>query len=427
MIRLADEAVNHFKNTDDEHLSSKFAQKKLEYTYYMPDKLFEKLRESANERGINSKGEFYLENNSEKAIHELATKVYTSNDNKLIIKTLLYHIYHHAVNGRYHSAKEFFLMSHIPDISASLDANTQVIYNRTLIQLGLAAFSLGLIQETVSCLADIVATGRIKELTGQGISKFSVNEKEEVRRLLPVHMHINTEVVDAVHLIAAMLIDTPNIIADASDNTKRQISKVYRKLYDQYKNFHGVPETYRDKVMVAGKDLQRGNWKKCYENLVGMNLWNNLTQDAQKAKEHLLVKVKEQAFKCYLTTIQSCYDAIDIQSLATKFELEKDAIHSMISKLVFNKEIKAYLDTESNCLIFEKADVNHLESKALRLADRVSTLLVNNEKIMDSKYGNYGITDKDINDGMNNKRLLNKKKMNHMLGKDKKKPKPRRN
>lgn len=96
MIRLSDEAVNHFKTTNDDFHSTKFAQKKLEYTYYMPDKLFEKLRVSANERAINTKNEFYQETASEKVIHELATKVYTSNDNKLIIKTLLYHIYNHA-------------------------------------------------------------------------------------------------------------------------------------------------------------------------------------------------------------------------------------------------------------------------------------------------------------------------------------------
>jgi len=51
-------------------------------------------------------------------------------------------------------------------------------------------------------------------------------------------------------------------------------------------------------------------------------------------------------------------------------------------KLVFNREVKAYLDVESDCLIFEKTDINKLESRAMVLADRVSTLLVNNEKIM---------------------------------------------
>jgi len=74
----------------------RFAFKRLEYIYYMPDTLLEKLRLSATERSIKGKNEFYQETNTEKTVHELATKVYTSNDNKLIIKTLLYQIYNHA-------------------------------------------------------------------------------------------------------------------------------------------------------------------------------------------------------------------------------------------------------------------------------------------------------------------------------------------
>lgn len=62
----------------------------------MSDALLEKLRVSAVERSIKAKNEFYQETSTEKVVHELATKVYTSNDNKLIIKTLLYQIYNHA-------------------------------------------------------------------------------------------------------------------------------------------------------------------------------------------------------------------------------------------------------------------------------------------------------------------------------------------
>lgn len=175
-------------------------------------------------------------------------------------------------------------MSHIPEISSSLDASTQIIYNRTLVQLGLCAFSLGLIQESVNALADIVSTGKIRELLGQGISKYPVNEKEERRRLLPYHMHINIELVEAVHLIAAMLIEVPNIIIDPVEASKKQASKVFRRQYELYKNFYGTPETSRDRIMIAGKELQHGNWKKCYDHLISANIWSKITQDAQKVR-----------------------------------------------------------------------------------------------------------------------------------------------
>jgi len=62
----------------------------------MSDKLFEKLRASASERSLETKNEFYTETNSQNTIHELATKIYKSNDTKLIVKTMLYQIYNHA-------------------------------------------------------------------------------------------------------------------------------------------------------------------------------------------------------------------------------------------------------------------------------------------------------------------------------------------
>lgn len=423
LIKLADHAFTHFKNINDNFHTSKFAQKKLEYIYYLPDNLFEKLRASATERGLNTKDEFYEEKTSEKTVHDLATRVYTATtpDNKLIIRTLLYQIYHHAINGRYHVAKEYFLMSHLSELGPNLDAGTQIIYNRTLVQLGLSAFSLGLIQESMNALNDISNSGKLRELLGQGISKNSYNEKEERRRLLPYHMHINTDLVEAVQLMSAMLIEVPNLETDVQ---KKQALRSFKKQFEVYRNFYGPPETNKDRIMVAARELQVGNWRKCYDNLEAMNIWSKLTQNSQQTKDNLLAKVKEQGFKCHLNNIRNVYDAINIQSLAKQFDLGTDAVHSMISKLVFNREIQAYLDVETDCLIFEKTDVNKLESRAQVLADRVSTLLVNNEKIMDSKYGNYGISDKDL---LTNKRNLTRKnKLNTVFNKDKKKPKTKR-
>jgi len=178
-------------------------------------------------------------------------------------------------------------MSHIPDMAPNLDINTQITYNRVLVQLGMCAFSLGLIQECVNALTDIVSSGRIKELLGQGISKNSTNEKEERRRMLPYHMHINVEVAEAVHLIASMLIEIPNIVAESIDASKKQSAKFFRKQYEQYRNFYGPPESFKDYIIVAAKELHQGNWKKCYEYLLSVNIWNKLSQDVKSVTKGL--------------------------------------------------------------------------------------------------------------------------------------------
>jgi translation initiation factor 3 subunit C len=318
-------------------------------------------------------------------------------------------------------------MSHIADMGPTLDPHTQILYNRVLVQLGLCAFSLGLIQETVNALTDIVSSGgRLRELIGQGISKMPLNEKEERRRLVPHHMFINTELVEAVHLIGAMLLEVPNIVAEQFDATKKQATKFFRKNFEVYKNFYGPPETSRDIIMVAGKALQQGNWKACYDYLMSVNIWNKLTQVTAEAQKNLLAKVKEQAFKCYIFIYQNSYDSLDIDQLASKFDITKDYIHSFVSKMVFSKELKAYLDVDSNCLMFERDGHTRLENMALTLSDKLAGFLQNNERIMDSKYGNYGFNDKDIAEGIVKKRNITKKKLN-VVSKDKKKGKGKKN
>ena len=98
-------------------------------------------------------------------------------------------------------------MSHIHENISNYDMGIQALYNRVLVQMGMAAFRLGLIFDCHQYLQEICSYGKIRELLAQGISKYTQFEKEEKRRILPFHLHIGVEIVEAVYLISAMLLD----------------------------------------------------------------------------------------------------------------------------------------------------------------------------------------------------------------------------
>lgn len=61
------------------------------------------------------------------------------------------------------------LLSTLQETIHHSDLPTQILYNRTMVQLGLCAFRHGNIKEAHNALLDIQSGGRAKELLAQGL------------------------------------------------------------------------------------------------------------------------------------------------------------------------------------------------------------------------------------------------------------------
>ena len=228
-------------------------------------------------------------------IHSLCTHLYKSSNSFLRTRAMLCHIYHYALHNDFHTARDMLLMSHLQESIYSADVATQILYNRTVVQLGLSAFRCGLIKEAQATLQDIFATQRVKELLAQGVhqQRYQVltpeQEKAERQRQLPFHMHINTELLEAAFLVSSMLVEIPLLASiDTEEQKRKAISKPFRRLLDfaDRQIFTGPPESTRDHIMQASKALQNGEWEKGRDLVQSIKIWS-LMPECTSVKEML--------------------------------------------------------------------------------------------------------------------------------------------
>merc|ERR1712086_563118 len=153
--------------------------------------------------------------------------------------------------------------------------------------------------------------------------------------------------------------------------------------------FNGPPENTRDTVMTAAKALMRGDWRKCWELVKGLKIWKLiLNQEAVLSMLH--GKIQEEALRTFLFTYSPYYDSLSLDELCGSFELEKNVVHSIMSKMMINEELHASWDQPTNCVVMNQVEPTRLQSLALQFADKAATFVENNEKLLDFRTGGYG-------------------------------------
>jgi len=310
-------------------------------------------------------------------------------------RAMLCQIYHLALHDQYYKARDMMLMSHLQETIGSFDVNTQILYNRTLTQVGLCAFRAGLVYECQTALQDICGSQRQKELLAQGLQmqRYSQitpeQERLERQRQLPFHMHINLELLECVYLTCSMLLEIPTLAQSGSapDLKKRTISKSYRRMLDYHERqiFTGPPENTRDHVMQASKALAAGEWKKAAEFITTIKIWDLLPKSAE-IKEMLEVQIQEEGLRTYLFTYAPFYDTLNVETLAGMFDLEPRKVAAIVSKMIHHEDLAAALDQVNSAIIFRRGvELSRLQSLALTLSDKAQGLIESNERVLEQR------------------------------------------
>ncbi|KAH6893502.1 eukaryotic translation initiation factor 3 [Thelonectria olida] len=378
---------------------NRIVMRRLEHVYFKPAQVVKTFEENcwkaagdSVESVITPRSEAQDAGN---LVNILCNYLFSNSDGIIRARAMLCQVYFLALHGEYYKARDMMLMSHLQENIPNFDVLSQILYNRTLVQVGLCAFRKGLVYDAQNTLQEICGSGRQKELLAQGVMMQRYGqvspeqERLEKQRQLPFHMHINLELLECVYLTCSMLLEIPLLAQTGSspDVKKRIISKTYRRMleYHERQIFTGPPENTRDHVMQASKALAAGEWKKSITFIHSIKIWD-LLPNAEEIKTMLSKQIQEEGLRTYLFTYAPFYDTLAIETLSTMFELDASKVSAVISKMISHEELAASLDQVTLTVIFRKGvELSRLQSLALALSDKASALIETNERTLEQR------------------------------------------
>ncbi|KAI1170142.1 eukaryotic translation initiation factor 3 subunit 8 N-terminus-domain-containing protein [Nemania sp. FL0916] len=378
---------------------NRIVMRRLEHVYFKPAQVVKILEENAWKPVPTSVESVITPRDSiadaSQLLNVLCNYLFINSEGIIRARAMLCQIYFLALHDEYYKARDMMLMSHLQETINSFDVQTQILYNRTLVQVGLCAFRKGLVYDAQNTLQEICGSGRQKELLAQGvmIQRYAQvspeQERLEKQRQLPFHMHINLELLECVYLTCSMLLEIPLLAQTGSspDIKKRVISKTYRRMleYHERQIFTGPPENTRDHVMQASRALAAGEWKKAISFIHSIKIWD-LMPNTEEIKAMLSKQIQEEGLRTYLFTYAPFYDTLAVATLSSMFELDDRKMAAIVSKMISHEELAAALDQVTSTVIFRKGvELSRLQSLALTLSDKAAALIETNERTLEQR------------------------------------------
>jgi translation initiation factor 3 subunit C len=336
LLLLAEDVMSYYKGLKNLQVQVRLALIFLDRLHYKHDSLLKVMREKSSSK---TKKEYYFEEDMKGKIEELTQLVYENGNPTQKMRATLYQVFYYALHGHYYKAHGLFIRVSQQQVS---NVKLQIYYNRALVQLGLAAFQCGYIDLVVECLSEIMATTRLKEILAQGVSgrkeKSAKQEQDEIKKLLPYHMHMNLDLIEASYLISTMLIEVPIVAKQRHALGENIAMKYFRKVMQDFerRNVLAIPhDTVKENIASAVHKLQEGNWQQCYELIKNMSIWKLYRDSKDKVLKMIEEKIKRAGLLAYVHMSLSCYNSYSIPTLAQIFGLDEESISKIVARVFF--------------------------------------------------------------------------------------------
>ncbi|SCV02440.1 LAME_0H00584g1_1 [Lachancea meyersii CBS 8951] len=376
--------------------------RRLDHIYYKSSKLvaiteskaWRSLRQDSKSE-VTPLGEEVNEAYVFKLIDTLHQMLCNQKDGSQRKRAALYQIYFYALNNEFEKAKEMLLSSHVQSSINYSDPPLQILFNRAVVQLGLAAFKLCLIDDCHQILNEVSTSTHLRDILGQqslqrvaNNNAFSNTSVPNEQLCLPFHQHINLDLIDVVFMTCSLLIEVPHMAAFFSGIKVKRIpysQKSIRRALEHYdkSSFQGPPETLRDRVLYAAKAMQRGDWEVSVSYLNSIPTWSMLP-NTEEMLANLTQRVQVESLRTYIFTYKRFYSKLSVEKLCEMFGLASEKVVEVVTTIITDFDMRAALDEGSKYVVFEKGfEITKLEEVAVKLAKETKYV---SERLNEKKY-----------------------------------------
>jgi len=340
-------------------------------------------------------------------LKKLSLLIYREGEGRQKARAMLCEIFNDGLRGDFRHGRDLMLMSRLQENISQMDISTQILFNRAMAQLGLAAFRHGMFVEAQACLGELYLGGRVRELLAQGVTQSRFHERSieqeklERRRQMPFHMHINLDLLESVHLTCSMLSEVPYMAN--SMRRARSSNKPFARLVDNYERqtFNGPPENVRDHVMAASRCMLNGEWRQAKAFILGLEPWDLLPGTSDEKNTVLAAvtqRLKEEATRTYLFQFAAQYNSVSLEVIGSMFDLELKAAYGLVSRMIIDEELRGMCDEPTQSVVMAHVEPTRLQSLAMQFAEKCAVLLDANERALELHVGTGGATVFDYED-----------------------------